>query len=92
MPPVVSLWTFCLCAGERHGTPAERLLAAQRRLNQAALSRPHTLFATGPKQQPQHIPEGGQQGAAGEQHVTRVGRHMHLCNILECDSGLLKAS
>lgn len=44
--------------GERHGTPAERLLAAQRRANQAAQSRPHTLFATGPQQQPQHIPEG----------------------------------
>eukprot|EP00879_Flechtneria_rotunda_P012358 GHRR01012905.1.p1 GENE.GHRR01012905.1~~GHRR01012905.1.p1 ORF type:complete len:344 (+),score=88.56 GHRR01012905.1:1136-2167(+) len=47
--------------GERHGTPAERLLAAQRRAKQAAQSRPHTLFATGPKQQPQHIPDGGQQ-------------------------------
>lgn len=49
----------CVCfTGERHGTPAERLLAAQRRANQAAQSRPHTLFATGPQQQPQHIPEG----------------------------------
>lgn len=47
-------------AGERHGTPAERLLAAQRRANQAAQSRPHTLFATGPQQQPQHIPENQQ--------------------------------
>lgn len=46
--------------GERHGTPAERLLAAQRRANQAAQSRPHTLFATGPQQQPQHIPENQQ--------------------------------
>lgn len=56
----------CVCcvtvvaAGERHGTPAERLLAAQRRANQAAQSRPHTLFATGPQQQPQHIPESQQ--------------------------------
>lgn len=33
--------------GERHGTPAERLLAAQRRAKAAATSRPHTLFATG---------------------------------------------
>jgi hypothetical protein len=61
-----------LCAGERHGTPAERLLAAQRRANQAAQSRPHTLFATGPQQQPQHIPEsqqnfGMQQPAAAPQ-------------------------
>lgn len=51
--------------GERHGTPAERLLAAQRRANQAEKSRPHTLFATGPQQQPQHIPEGQQQGGFG---------------------------
>jgi splicing factor 3B subunit 4 len=43
-------------AGERHGTPAERLLAAQMRANQAQQSRPHTLFATGPKQQPQPGP------------------------------------
>ncbi len=39
--------------GERHGTPAERLLAAQMKAKQTAQSRPHTLFATGPKQQPQ---------------------------------------
>jgi len=45
--------------GERHGTPAERLLAAQMRAKQALQSRPHTLFATGPKQQPQ---TGGQVG------------------------------
>lgn len=32
--------------GERHGTPAERLLAAQKRAK-AESSRPHTLFATG---------------------------------------------
>lgn len=42
--------------GERHGTPAERLLAAQQRAKQAQQSRPHTLFATGPKQQPQPGP------------------------------------
>lgn len=36
-------------AGERHGTPAERLLAAQRAAKQVSASRPHTLFATGPK-------------------------------------------
>jgi hypothetical protein len=61
------LLCFLLCSppphthtrtGERHGTPAERLLAAQRRANASAASRPHTLFATGPQQQPQHIPEG----------------------------------
>lgn len=56
----------CCCAGERHGTPAERLLAAQRRANLSEKSRPHTLFATGPKQQPQHIPEGQQGGYGGE--------------------------
>ncbi|MEW5297148.1 MAG: hypothetical protein WDW38_005970 [Sanguina aurantia] len=38
---------------ERHGTPAERLLAAQQAVRQAQQSRPHTLFASGPKQQPQ---------------------------------------
>ncbi|GFH29440.1 uncharacterized protein HaLaN_28094, partial [Haematococcus lacustris] len=42
--------------GERHGTPAERLLAAQMRAKQAAQSRPHTMFATGPKQAPQPGP------------------------------------
>lgn len=42
--------------GERHGTPAERLLAAQQRAKQAQQNRPHTLFATGPKQQPQPGP------------------------------------
>lgn len=39
--------------GERHGTPAERLLAAQRKSRQVQTARPHTMFATGPKQQPQ---------------------------------------
>ncbi len=39
--------------GERHGTPAERLLAAQRKAQQPQTSRPHTMFASGPKQQPQ---------------------------------------
>eukprot|EP00877_Chromochloris_zofingiensis_P006145 jgi/Chrzof1/1784/Cz10g21010.t1 len=43
--------------GERHGSTAERMLAAQKRAKQAQQSRPHTLFATGPKQQPQLIPE-----------------------------------
>lgn len=33
--------------GERHGTPAERLLAAQKKAKQVASSRPNTLFATG---------------------------------------------
>jgi hypothetical protein len=33
--------------GERHGTPAERLLAAQQRAKQAQQNRPNTLFATG---------------------------------------------
>lgn len=39
--------------GERHGTPAERLLAAQKKLNQPQSMRPHTMFASGPKQAPQ---------------------------------------
>ena len=40
--------------GERHGTPAERLLAAQRKAQKAEpVIRPHTMFATGPRQQPQ---------------------------------------
>ena len=38
--------------GERHGTPAERLLAEQQRTKAAAGSRPHTMFASGPKQRP----------------------------------------
>jgi splicing factor 3B subunit 4 len=38
---------------ERHGTPAERLLAAQKKLHQGEAARPHTMFATGPKQAPQ---------------------------------------
>jgi splicing factor 3B subunit 4 len=42
--------------GERHGTPAERLLAAQQRAKMAQQSRPHTLFATGPKQAPESVP------------------------------------
>lgn len=33
--------------GERHGTPAERLLAAQMKAHQNAQSRPNQLFATG---------------------------------------------
>ncbi|CAG9460371.1 unnamed protein product [Pedinophyceae sp. YPF-701] len=35
-------------AGERHGTPAERLLAAQRRTLEPTTRRPHTRFAAGP--------------------------------------------
>lgn len=33
--------------GERHGTPAERLLAAQKKLQSKEVQRPHTRFATG---------------------------------------------
>lgn len=33
--------------GERHGTPAERLLAEQQRKNAADQNRPNTLFAMG---------------------------------------------
>lgn len=38
--------------GERHGTPAERLLAAQKKAHEA-MSKPHSMFAAGPKQEPQ---------------------------------------
>eukprot|EP00199_Chlamydomonas_sp_CCMP681_P005939 CAMPEP_0119110008 /NCGR_PEP_ID=MMETSP1180-20130426/25894_1 /TAXON_ID=3052 ORGANISM="Chlamydomonas cf sp, Strain CCMP681" /NCGR_SAMPLE_ID=MMETSP1180 /ASSEMBLY_ACC=CAM_ASM_000741 /LENGTH=256 /DNA_ID=CAMNT_0007096103 /DNA_START=101 /DNA_END=868 /DNA_ORIENTATION=- len=41
--------------GERHGTPAERLLAAQMKAKQAAQSRPHTLFASGPKDEDRQV-------------------------------------
>lgn len=68
-----------ICAGERHGTPAERLLAAQRRANQAEKSRPHTLFATGPQQQPQHIPEGQQQAGAFRGKLPSAGaKHLSV--------------
>jgi hypothetical protein len=47
--------------GERHGTPAERLLAEQQRTKAAAASRPHTLFASGPRQRPDGgLPSAGQ--------------------------------
>ncbi|XP_010462177.1 PREDICTED: splicing factor 3B subunit 4-like [Camelina sativa] len=39
--------------GERHGTPAERLLAATNPTAQK--SRPHTLFATGPPSNAPHV-------------------------------------
>ena len=42
-----------MARGERHGTPAERLLAAQKKLNEPESMRPHTMFASGPKQAPQ---------------------------------------
>ncbi|GAB4820932.1 hypothetical protein N2152v2_007978 [Parachlorella kessleri] len=50
--------------GERHGTPAERLLAAQKKAKQAASSRPHTLFATGGLESPYVgcLLEGGARG------------------------------
>ena len=40
--------------GERHGTPAERLLA-QRNRSMREEKRPHTLFAAGPGQAPQGL-------------------------------------
>ena len=39
--------------GERHGTPAERLLAQQRALHAGETMRPHAMFSTGPQQAPQ---------------------------------------
>lgn len=39
--------------GERHGTPAERLLAQQRAIQAGETMRPHTMFSTGPQQAPQ---------------------------------------
>lgn len=44
--------------GLRHGTPEERVIAAQLRVRQAQQSRPHTLFASGPKQQPESQADG----------------------------------
>lgn len=44
--------------GERHGTPAERVLAAS---NPTSKSRPHTMFATGPPV----LPNGHQQPSPG---------------------------
>ncbi|KXZ49305.1 hypothetical protein GPECTOR_22g899 [Gonium pectorale] len=41
--------------GERHGTPAERLLAAQQREKMQAQSRPNQLFAEGPKLKGQQV-------------------------------------
>ena len=43
--------------GERHGTPAERLLA-QRNRSMREEKRPHTLFAAGPGQAPQGLGMG----------------------------------
>jgi splicing factor 3B subunit 4 len=68
----------CCCVivygqGERHGTPAERLLAAQMRAKQAQQSRPHTLFATGPRQQPQPGMGAGEGGGGGGESQGGVG-------------------
>ena len=38
--------------GERHGTPAERQLAERKKAMLSSQSRPNTLFATAPRQQP----------------------------------------
>ena len=51
--------------GERHGTPAERMLAEQMRMNMAAQARPNQLFAAGPKQRP----ESGQHVDGAPQHA-----------------------
>ena len=60
--------------GERHGTPAERLLAAQRRAHGGDKTlRPHTMFATGPQQTPQaHGVEAQQQQ---QQHMQPPQHH-----------------
>ena len=54
---------------ERHGTPAERLLAAQRRLQSGnggtALPRPHTNFSAGPKESGPAAPPPGAAPAQG---------------------------
>ncbi|XP_050385541.1 uncharacterized protein LOC126802053 [Argentina anserina] len=46
--------------GERHGTPAERVLAAS---NPTSKSRPHTLFASGPPTLPNSAQANGAMGA-----------------------------
>ena len=48
--------------GERHGTPAERLLAAQFRAREAG-ARPHTRFSVGP------APKGGGAAVAAQQQM-----------------------
>lgn len=67
--------------GERHGTPAERLLAAQRKANQPQASRPHTMFASGPRQQPQpgldlNIPQAGMGASGYAAGAPMMGSHM----------------
>lgn len=57
--------------GERHGTHAERLLAAQRKAQQGNSLQPHTLFASGPKQAPQAV--GGQPPLQQQQRMPGMG-------------------
>ncbi|KFM24027.1 Splicing factor 3B subunit 4 [Auxenochlorella protothecoides] len=71
--------------GERHGTPAERLLAAQKKLQSKEVQRPHTRFATGPRQvglqtgfpapgaQAAMAPTGRKGGTARATAASRVG-------------------
>ena len=61
--------------GERHGTPAERLLAEQQRTKAASASRPHTLFASGPRQRP----SGGAAGAPDVRTPPWVSRAFLSC-------------
>ena len=63
--------------GERHGTPAERLLAAQRRAHGGDKTlRPHTMFATGPQQTPQaHGVEAQQQQQQQQQQYMQPPQH-----------------
>lgn len=88
-PDLMSRFVF---TGERHGTPAERLLAAQQRAKQAQQNRPHTLFATGPRQQPQPGPVvGNTQSGAGEDitleqvyccgYLPKRSKYLRLYNI-----------
>lgn len=95
---VLRLWTLLPpCAGERHGTPAERLLAAQQRAKMAQQSRPHTLFATGPKQEPQSGPPpqsiNGPSGFAAGAHACLVSsgperrHHWALVSLLGVGGG-----
>ena len=49
-------------SGERHGTPAERLLAAKFPATAAGTRRPHTMFAAGPGVPTPGVPPGGYPG------------------------------
>jgi len=65
--------------GERHGTPAERLLAAQRRAHGGDKTlRPHTMFATGPQQTPQAHGVEAQQQQQQQQYMQQQQQQQYM--------------